>query len=384
LRKSPEKTGVKLCIVFYLLLFSLSSFAQPDTLFGPEFTATSFKYFLAQRDWLPEIQGQSWSQHIEKEKFREISYHLKKICADLGCEVDNSLIIIGEIEVELADGTKITFETDYNVIEASIEHKNMSIAYMEKNHQVFDEVIFKTFKSSNLEPTVIGSGHITIDIESAFGNDLRHVRNFFANHINHPAVWFSVLESDSANALHLALATESEQLKFKQVMDLMDQKIKAGDFRLTPEIMLLLEEATYDKSLEFHKEGNIEVRALRAQKNMRQFIDQCKMLDLEIEYTKKISSQGIFIGWDFDVGFNGPRQVKSQFYHYITSIGGDWNYYKKFLNPLYKLIPLVKDRAFAYQKFNFCSKQVMRTRAVVHKKIYQFDMKVHKNNQTDR
>ncbi len=102
--------------------------------------------------------------------------------------------------------------------------KPMTISELKKNKKRIQKDIFDLMKESGLTPhRAFGGGHIHLGALSAFGNDVRLLRNFMADMANHTELASGALENDAENATPLYKMKKSQRDAFKKLIEKADK-----------------------------------------------------------------------------------------------------------------------------------------------------------------
>ena len=122
------------------------------------------------------------------------------------------------------DDFYIGFGIDQHVVEVTTSKH--SINSKNKNAQRIQTFVFDHLEKYNLKPrSFYGSGHISLDLKTAFNDDVKLLRNFLVDYLNHPALYHGVFEKDPYNAIGILPQTKSTNSK-SQVMKKMLEKQK--------------------------------------------------------------------------------------------------------------------------------------------------------------
>ncbi|MCM2277623.1 MAG: circularly permuted type 2 ATP-grasp protein [Oligoflexia bacterium] len=316
------------------ILFSLPAHAWPPT-FGPEFTFTN-----------PEIlevgnrNPTNAKSEINSAKLEQWRGVLVERCKQLGCEVRRTSDKHGAAHrVSFPDGWYFNISLDAAVLE--VQTKPGTLEDFRARKELIQKEIFETARSIGIEPHKrAGQGHIHIDVDEAFGQDSRLLRNFFVDYSNHPELAWGALGNHLGNSPPVA-ALKPEQRK-ALIHALQEFDAHPGTHR---EFGDLIDRNVYThgtvaewgfprhyQALRFAWNLNtIEMRGFRPQRSADEFVKELELIQGRIEHLKKVEGAIPFV--------NPPthelplKEVVTRFYGYVTESGLDWETYKTLLPP---------------------------------------------------
>jgi hypothetical protein len=342
--------------ILFLLIFCFVSSIAPGAiaeeraapiLFGPEFTFSSLKML--------------YSENFEKDRGKSSALlaryanWLEKECVRRGCIVQETRSTaagnpVSAVQFLLESGTIVKASTDMNVIEFSVSP--MDLEMWEKQSGDIQSLIFDGMSELGLSPQrFYGSGHLNIDLLTAFGGDVRAVRDFFVDFYNHPALADGVLEKDPFNARSFSLLGEKQRSAFFTLVNDVDSGKLAtiAEFRRRLEIEVYSEGKFLKGFALLLKQNRLEIRSLRAQSDAVEFVELARLFSARIAYLKGLRAAGSPIKPMEKVGANFGWQSFSQFYHYVRDAGASWERARaKLLPDEYKIYPTAMQRADAY------------------------------------
>ena len=371
----------RICVLA-ILFFSFSASAI-ELKFGPEFTVSSDEMLNCQKDNRPfqmgnvGYRGLYCKNQVIATKYHELEelWRSKHIAwAEKGQELEVSQIELPE-EKRLffldKDGAGAWLGVDPGVLEMG--HTPLIIPEIEKRQDLFQQMFFEDTKEIGLEPKwLTGGGHMNIGLEEFRGKPLLFI-NFMRDLYNHPELTMGVFGYDTNNALTLrqvqknpyGFANNTEKLALKSG----GMKWKFFLFRTLLEVAPpkqhdiflshwndLRQNAKSERggmyAVVFHKsEGEdtsadrIEIRAVRPQVSMNQWLRMIKLLQARITYLEQFDTV-IPIEEDMiDINRAGtaaslvdnppvnPQKALERFYQYVTESGESWLDHQDYLWP---------------------------------------------------
>lgn len=340
---------------FYLLLLFIvtSAWAWPPK-FGAEFSFTN--------DLLDQVEDAGTSIRNEWAK------KMKDICKKRGdCTVKATVDKYNNriFTVEYTDGFWFQVSVDPGCIE--IQTKPSSLVELNAMKKRMQKDIFDMAKTFDLLPhEVIGGGHINIGAESAFDKNHKLFRDFVVDFMNHPELGEGALDvGDIINAPTLADNGPVAMKNFDKVIKDFDN----GKIVSKEALALAIQDRVYEKvdvpnevtpskikyqalnmttiadkktAIEFQR---LEIRSIRAQKNIDEFLLQCELFEKRIEYVKEMRISGKPIQFLFPESVTEAKEGVPAFYRYVVESGLKWENYRPMMMEhwrTYKFVPCDK------------------------------------------
>lgn len=329
------------------------AYAWPPT-FGAEFNFTNRNIFVR------HPRGNVTSSPESREAALQMKKIMAAACAERGdCTVEEIEDKYENVSyrVNYTDGWWFQISTDPLVIE--IQTKAATLSELKSYRNRMQNDIFGTAAQAGLVPAgriikrLWAAGHIHMGVASAFANNARLFRNYFADTANHSELAYGIFAEDADNAPPLAILPQEEQTRARQILDLFDVgKIK----QIVPLAKRLLKEV-YDVTTthlgnpqkfqafnvtrignkEFDEsEQTVETRGFGPQESADDFIDEVELLQGRLEYLSKLESP-------IPLDLKDPRKMKPyekvmRFYEYVTQSGKSFETYRRFIeaNPALK------------------------------------------------
>lgn len=261
-------------------------------------------------------------------------------------------------------GWSFEWGLDDGVIE--IKMKNTLENY-ERFRTDMEDAIFSSARNEGLEPALYqGGGHINLGMQAFEGNDLL-LRNFIVDLYNHNELFLGVLGYDTHNAASICIQAKSVQRRVASVINAFDRgrfagrqadflhaiqealdsaddvcfrKWKTGGTRMTYFSM------NYSHVQEGEPWSRIEIKCVRPQQSMDQWIRQIRLLQKRLLYLEA-KTQPIPFG--FVVPFekikakkhllNPPITAQAglrAFYQYVTEVGERWEDHRDYVWPSWR------------------------------------------------
>lgn len=215
-------------------------------------------------------------------------------------------------------------------------------------------------------PKISGSGHVHIDLKSAFGDDALLFRNFIVDFTNHSELATGVLLRDTYNAPALNL-DQNKRAAFERVIRDFDE----GRITTIDDLARQIQDRVYGKMLDRKYQAlnltkilksdvaarTVEIRSIRAERNFEQFVKISEMFEARIEYLKKVGKP---IPYQNVAAIDDRVKGVKAFYQYITESGLDYKKYKPLLLPHWRLIRLTSQGKLYPDPFNYCSSFILK------------------------
>lgn len=332
---------MKFKIILFFYFFKICSlWAWPPT-YGAEFTFTSDLLDL------DETAGTKVRNEWAKK--------MKAICKERGdCTVKNAVnkSEVRTFIIEYSDGWWFQVSVDPGCIE--VQTKPSTIEELKTLKNRIKKDIFSMAKSFEIFPhDVIGGGHLNIGATSAFENNPKLFRDFVVDFMNHPEIAEGALDvGDIINAPTLADNGEAALKNFDKVISDFDQ----GKIKSMEKLAVAIQDRVYEK-VDVPNEENpskikyqalnmttiadsdvtdefkrLEIRSVKAQKSIDEFILQCQLFEKRMQYLKTLRSAGSPIKFSFPESIIGPKTGVPLFYRYVSESGLKWKDYKPMMD----------------------------------------------------
>jgi hypothetical protein len=343
------RRGLKFHIVRILILglalTSISGAAAKTTAttFGPEWEFSNDLLYFSVKNIDPRGAASYESSDLVRGAQARMIAQVKKTCArSKACRVNDKYLHPDYGKVTYKDGWWFKISTDPGTVE--VQAKPTTAKEFTRLKSRIDNDIFgsATHPDVGLSPNheTYGAGHIHIGVESSgMGKDPILFRNFIVDFLNHDEIAAGILNDGAANALPASrLSTASKQL-LRNAVEQFDQ---SG--RTKKDLALLIEninksyaeeDEDNDKyqALNLLHEDTVEIRSLRMQRNMTDFLLEVRLFNGRIEELKKLKKALIPLG-DLEETKSTVEQAR-RFREYVTNSGGDWEKYRKLLPKKY-------------------------------------------------
>jgi len=305
--------------------------AEPSskTTFGPEWEFTTRQlYYSKDAEKLYELQ----KAFIDK---------LYYICLSRGdCSVERNNPKSSDYgKVTYSDGWWFQVTLDMGTIE--IISRPTTLSVFKKIKRRIDNHIFGVAQSLGLKTNSesFGGGHIHIGIESSgLGSDPVLFRNFIVDFFNHDEMASGILNDDDENALPFSRLPEEAKAYIRQSIKEFDDSPKSKEDlkALIENINLAYKEFTAGDryhALNLLHADTVEIRSLRMQRNMDDFLKLLHLFQSRIDYLKTFEDK--LIPLDELKANNKPANHLQRFHRYVTESKLKWGEYKTFLNDSY-------------------------------------------------
>jgi hypothetical protein len=258
--------------------------------------------------------------------------------------------IVRSTTIQSLDYGKVTYHDDdwwFHVIvdlgTVEVIAKPTTLKKFQSLKTRIDRDIFKTAASLGLETnsSTYGAGHIHIDREtSGLGSDPILFRNFIVDFFNHDEIASGILEDDEDNALAVSKLSDRAKSSLRRAIALFDSSAK-GQQDLDSMILAInkayMENKTPPKEDEakfqalnlLHPE-TVEIRSLRMQRDMGDFLKVIRLFQNRIDYLKTRKDQLIPLERMEEKQDIGSRLRR--FRLYVTESRLKWKDYKDLLN----------------------------------------------------
>lgn len=311
-----------------------------DGLYGPEFTFT--------------VNGNV--SRAEKENFIE---HLKNHLIEN--QPPGAKFKTGSISVKFVspNGWWFLVKQDPGVIEITMSP--LTVRETRKYLSDIQDAIFVSAANCGLFPwDFLGGGHLNIDYR-VFNNRILLARNFIVDFWNHNELAMGIMNFDTRNAFPFVLYDDAEKQKMMKLIARAD----AGEFPDTAEgVQQFFESLSGSRGytmlnragnspknndLNFRRSGRVELRALRPQKNMAEWLNQIELIESRINNHLRFLKEPIPLkfkvplkdpsAWEalendqLYVPPIDPQQALRAFYQYVTESGLEWKNHVAYIWP---------------------------------------------------
>lgn len=327
---------------------SVSSTTQEIT-YGAEFEFTN--------DWVNENHTNDSLRGNEGVAAKMMASQIRIKCAQLGCEVtekpgkwtERDRFKTPEYLVTFTNGLWINISYDPLCVE--VQTKPMTLQQWKLNEAMIQEVVFKTANELNLEARENRAGHFNIGIVSAFGSNknVKQFLRFFVDYANHSELASGILRKNWSTAMPLALQGFLSRfflrvlvikVYFGQIKTIEDASafILKHIYRKHPQSERY--SITHNQAINLKNARNLdqsdkplEIRAVRAQKSVAEFIQLIEIFGSRISYTNQQTGP---------IKVNIPNAEKmsdeealQRFNKYLTEAGNDPENYKNLVPDKY-------------------------------------------------
>lgn len=266
-----------------------------------------------------------------------------------------------DYRVKYKDGFYFDITLDPTVIEVKV--KPGTLADFKKNRDRIQEDIFD-FAANELKirPPKEAGGHIHMGALSAFGSNMKLLRNYIVDIMNHQELWL-LMGEDFRNAPPLALLGDGRHQAYLAIIADLDSG-KISDFsafgkRMRKEVYDETYDRTvvseWDKAYKYHainvnrmskkfteKQMTIEHRGFPVQGNVDEFLLWIELIQKRLDYLKKV--RGKIAIKKFDL--SGHTKWVKQFKDYVEETGLKFGDYQ----PQIVMTPKAADRCSAKLK----------------------------------
>lgn len=335
-----------------LIAFQLShvsmSLAADELIFGPELTFTNDRI----------LKSETLDR---KEELIAVAGPIKRICSKTGkCTVE--LGLFGEIKsLQIHEGPTLYFTADPGVIE--IKATPQTLKEWSRHKEIIQEALFDAFAEIGVKPHEReGAGHLNIGLHY-FEKHPMALRNFIVDFYNHEGVGtvLNSLEANREDAPYLSqmkkIETQYVEKSFRKNLEALDkiENLKAQDVAAAfgPTITKVKYRALGIRETKFwygtgsvplglsihdtiSSSSRLEVRVLRPQASMADFIKVMEIFEARIQYLKKFRSP---------IELNPVRPINDgwvalgQFADYLKEAGLDWKNYKSLMPAVWRDLP---------------------------------------------
>lgn len=192
------------------------------------------------------------------------------------------------LEVTYADGRKIVFSKDPNVMEVKISP--IRPGELEAALDFYQKEIFETARAVGLKPPRLdgpwNGGHIHVDLAEAFGNDPVKFKNFLLDYIEHTELADGVLIKDSY--LTPAIDSIKQREAIEQLVASLDYLAEQGEKLDIVDINELAATGLFGKRNALNLNTiykTFELRGQRSQKSAAELLKVMRLIQARIKYT---------------------------------------------------------------------------------------------------
>jgi hypothetical protein len=317
-------------VIFYIALFTASSFSLQPVRFGPEFT------FMPD----PSLNTGNLFDQLNKHLMDE-QPEGAKFSRDSGYEQRWRWVS--------PNGWWMAAYTDSGGYEVNV--KPMTIAEYKKYAADLQDAIFVSAANVGHFPALWqGGGHLNIDIEIFRRNPLL-LRNFLVDFVSHNELYMGILNYDPMNAAPFRWSKSFDN-GFHQFLLQLDI-----DFpHLNDETVLdslaesfcdyFISEGALALSLCKSRQSRIELRAVRPQASIDVFIRQIELIEARLRYLETIKTPIAYrpqvpvdpTAYNVITKYNlkppvNPQEALRAFYVYVTEAGQLWRNHRDYLWP---------------------------------------------------
>lgn len=319
---------------------SSRAFAWPPV-FGPEFTFTNPELVRAMQE---KGGAQTGANLAALDRWLSV---LQTDCAKEKCELSHLRDRHGPVHrVTFPDGFWYQVSLDTGVIE--VQTKPGTRAEFAGKKDLLDRHLFGNAKKAGLAPHErLGGGHLNIGLESAFGEDSLLFRNFIVDQANHPELNLGILGGHPGNSPTISQLSPAGRQQFARVISEFDGSGKKDAFFLAREIQRRayisnplnwvhglnhyqnLRLGSVDKSLP-PGERRVEIRGIRPQKSMEEFLLQCELYEERLKHLKTKAGP---IALDIpELAALTKSEIRERFRKYLAEMGGQRDKFSLLLN----------------------------------------------------
>ncbi len=282
---------------------------------------------------------------IVKYKYKKLKKALLNRCKTSKCKVEKVRVKSVRhreheaFKVLYNDGFYFILDKDITAIE--IQMKPITLEGLKKQEMRLKRDLFDLAKSQGIEAyrstEFLSQGHINIGYESAFGGDELLFRNFVIDQLNHSELATGIFSNDNYNA-KTPMKKAEKRVKLEKVIAQFDKgELSVADFSkklqdiyggsMTFMSLNTLFEKKSRNELKFAKNTRrVEIRAHRAQKDIKEFLLLVQIYEKRIEYLKQFREPIKFINSP------PPRKLEDKvrnFEVYLKEMGEDPQSYKE-------------------------------------------------------
>jgi len=284
--------------IFFLLNSHFSSAQVLQPTFGSEFEFTHSSLHVGGIS-----QGLRGTEKYAAKKMAQI---IEKKCLVIGCDVEKVNYKWGsEYKVKFQDGKYFIVSYDPLTIEVIVNP--MTLDEWQNRKDLLNYIIFDSALEAGYAPDESRAGHHNMGVLSVFGENTELFLKFFVDYVNHAELASGVLRENWKTAAPLFALGEKPSLELQKIVD----EFYKGEHEKISDLVFQINQRVYAKGLvpEWWKEVNsinqamslkkitssrlrlsdqpIETRAVRAQKNVEEFILVSKLFLARIEFLKR-------------------------------------------------------------------------------------------------
>ncbi len=327
-------------LVFALILHTLPGHAWPPD-FAPEFNFTN-----------KELES-AWSRQPDRtdtsnptsERYREFMLsEIKRRCSDCTYSPGEDRYGIKKYRVTYLDGWWFEITLDPSVIE--IISKPATLSAFQQMQSRLQNHIFDAADALGLRSAL--AGHINVGTAEGFGGDTRLFRNFIVDLLNHPGMMKQIMHTpETFNAPHIESLKPDQINAFRQLISTYNTETgNIPDFakRLQTEVY---HHTTWDAArrgeppTKYHAVNinsnvaedswpRVELRAVRRQANVAEFILMAELIEARLAYLKGVSGLVPYTvnAKSFENSVRNSEAAVEEFYRYVSEANLDWNRFR--------------------------------------------------------
>lgn len=264
-----------------------------DPTFGPEFEFTH-----------PEMEKSS-DLAAEGRWADRLAQVVERKCAAYECRIQwhRGKYDTPEARVVFPDGYWFNISLDPHVVE--IQAKPLTLAELKEKTNLMNELIFASAREIGIAPTPRRAGHFNIGLMSAFGGDPDEFLKFFIDYARHAELASGILRENYRTAPPLAVLEPAQHEALNRIL----QERRKGKLTTLKAVLERIVRSVYTENLapmsdepashnqainldaamthEFpKKDKQLEIRAVRAQRNAEDFILLAELFSARIRHLR--------------------------------------------------------------------------------------------------
>jgi hypothetical protein len=324
-----QKHILTFCFLIVLTTGSLSrASGSAPVIYGPEWTFTN-DFFVVEKTTGPLFA-----------KRRELMGYYKELCQSGLCKVKGR-------SIQFQNGLSIVISEDPGVIE--IQAKPLSLQEWQEKADFVQKYVFDVMAAHDLKPHEReGAGHLNIGI-NYFADRPLLLRNFIVDFYNHPGLG-TVLNSLSANLTDASYFADPHWKEsfpnFKKVLGYLDVLLMQGTEISVANYLLNLQGLSDSKFIALRANGigpadqpinsetRVEVRTIRPQATMQDFISVIKIFESRLNFLEK--------NFFLPIALQKPRRIEDgwvalgDFADYLEEAGLRWQDYRALMPEMWR------------------------------------------------
>jgi hypothetical protein len=337
--------SIKQLLLFTFLSFQLLNPALAGKIkAGPEWEVTNGNVHRGDQDMAPGESLVAVASNLNIKAQARMGRILKNRCRTCIFEAVPSKLGLTALKVTFPELNNywVVLNVDPGTVE--IQGKPLTIDEYKSFKDSIQYYVFDTAKSAKLTPRwdLASAGHIHLDIASTFNKDRILFRNFIVDYFNNPQLASGILENDHGNAPPLRALTGKQIEAMQRILaDFDNSQMTIQEFAQriinevqdynprgwtpTAKFQALNLLRIVDPNLPEH-ERTLEIRALRAQRNMEEYILTLELFQTRLDFLEKQKGP---------IPFNmptmermTPAQSEIRYRAYVETAGGSWDKFK--------------------------------------------------------